>query len=585
LEEEQHMDKKNSRPLINSIRFKLIAGLLVVVLPVVAYLIYSNVYSIQLVRNQVAELSSSTTSLYMDIVDQTLDSVDAYLLRFIIEENGFSPLESATRKDSDTYQLEKIRIFQKMNEDMYYHQMLDFTFIYTVANDELIFVPNQQNLGSTVGVDWRSVNQLLTEFIRSRLTEAEFDKRWFDMNIGDDYYFMRIIRSGKLYIGMGINAAHLLEPIQLSSLGDNVLTLFTNERNEPLHDVRIVDGLPIDLAFNNNHYRLTSGQDSDYLIVGKASAKGSFHLVSLVPDDVILDQLPFLLRVTYLIAGASVLIVAIALFALRKIVLLPIHRMLLAMRKVKEGQLDARIPPSNSSNEFETMDETFNDMVAEMQQLKIDIYEEQLSKQKAELKQLQLQINPHFFLNSLNIVFYLAKDKKYDLIQELSLSLIQYFRFMFRSGTDYVSLRDEIKHTENYLRIQTFRFPHSLTYETEVPEQFLSVDLPPLMIQTFVENCVKYAIDTDRKTHIRISARLSSSEQLNIRIRDTGDGFSEEILQMLQQNIIPTTADGEQIGIWNVKRRLELLYSGQAQIRFYNQGGAVVDILMPLKRS
>jgi two-component system sensor histidine kinase YesM len=304
-----------------------------------------------------------------------------------------------------------------------------------------------------------------------------------------------------------------------------------------------------------------------------------------VPDDMILEQLPYLLRITYLIAGASLLIVAVALFALRRVVLLPIHRILFAMRKAREGFLGVRIPPYATSNEFETMNETLNGMVTEIQQLKIDIYEEQLAKQKAELRQLQLQINPHFFLNSLNIVYYLAMDKKYSLIQELSLSLIQYFRFMFQSNADYVSLKDEIKHTENYLRIQRFRFPNSLTYETDVPEPLLSVSLPPLMIQTFVENSIKYAIDTDRQTHIQISAGQSSPEEMYIRIRDTGPGFPEETLRILEQNINPMSSQGEQIGIWNVKRRLELLYNGRATIHFSNQDGAVVEATLPLKEA
>ncbi|MDI4645173.1 sensor histidine kinase [Cohnella hashimotonis] len=575
------MNATKNKPFINSIRFKLIAGLLVIVLPIIAYLIYNNVYSIKVVRNQVAESSSNTVGLYMDIVDQTLDSVDAYLLRFIIEENGLLPLESAVSKDPDTYQLERIRVFQKMSKDMYYYQMIDFNFIYSSVKDELILVQNQQAY-RTEAPDWRGVNFSLSEFIHSHLSKAEFEKRWFDMKIGDDYYLMRMIRSGKLYVGMGINVEHLLGPMHLLNFGENVTALFTDASNEPLQDARAFTQQDIDFAFQNDKYKLT-GDSNRYLLVGKASSKGPFNLVALVPDDVILEQLPYLLRITYLIAGAFIVIVVIALLALRKIVLLPIFRILFAMRKVKEGSLNARVPSSSSSNEFETMNETFNDMVSEIQQLKIDIYEEQLAKQKAELKQLQLQINPHFFLNSLNIVYYLAKERKYSLIQELSLSLIQYFRFMFRSGTDYVSLGDEIKHTENYLRIQTFRFPESLTYRTDIQERVLSVSLPPLVIQTFVENSVKYAIDTDRETHIQILAWQSSTEEMCIRIKDTGNGFPEHILQTLQENRIPASDTGEQIGIWNVKRRLELLYNGEADVRFYNDEGAVVEIALPLK--
>jgi len=574
------MNTTKNKPFINSIRFKLIAGLLAIVIPIIGYLIYNNVYSINLVRTQVADSSRNTVSLYMDIVDHTLESVDAYLLRFIIEENGLLPLQTAIAKDSDTYQLERIDIFQKLSRDMHYYKMLDFIFIYSPANDELILVQNQQTYQTDIP-DRNGINYSLSEFIRVNVSEEDYKKQWFDMKIGDDYYFMRIIRSGKLYGGMGINVEDLLKPMHLLNFGGNNTAFFTNENNEPLQDVSAFADQNIDFSFQRDEYKLT-GDNTPYLLVGEDSSKGPFHLVALVPDEAILEKLPFLLRITYLIAGTFILIVVVALLALRKIVLLPIFRILLTMRKVKEGSLEARVPRLKSSNEFMMMNETFNGMVAEIQELKIEIYEEQLAKQKAELKQLQLQINPHFFLNSLNIVYYLAKDGRYSLIQELSLSLIQYFRFMFRSGTDNVTLRDEIKHTENYLRIQTFRFPNSLTYETDVQEQVLSVSLPPLVIQTFVENSVKYAIDTDRKTHIQISAWQASPEQVCITIKDTGSGFPEHTLWMLQKNKIPTSDTGEQIGIWNVKRRLELLYHGRATVNFYNQDGAVVSITLPL---
>ncbi len=573
---------RSSITFIHSIRFKLIVGLIVVMLPVVTYLIYNNVYSIKVVRNQVAASISDTVSLYMDIVDQSLDSVDAYLLRLIIEENGFLPLESVVHHDSDAYQLEKIRIFQKMYEDMRYYQTLDFTFIYNTQNEELILVPNEYKQRETVP-DWQETNRSLAEFARSA-SGLEYEKAWFDKKIGDEYYVLRMVKSGQLYIGMGININLLLGPKHLLDLGDNVQAVFTNDQNEPLQDERYFFNHDLNLAYPVEDYEMT-GEHNDYLIVGEASSKGRFHLVALVPDDAILEQLPYLLRITYVIACASALSVAIALIALRKTVLLPIRRILAAMRKVKEGFLDERIPYSRSSNEFETMNETFNGMVTEIQQLKIDIYEEQLVNQKAELRQLQLQINPHFFLNSLNIVYYLALDKKYALIQELSLSLIRYFRFMFQSGADFVSLQDEIKHTENYLRIQSFRFPDHLSYEVEVPEEALSIALPPLMIQTFVENSIKYAMDTDRQTHIQITVELSSHEELRIRVRDTGPGFSDELLQRLQQNINLMSAQGEHIGIWNVKRRLELLYKGSATIQFGNQDGAYVEIRLPVNEA
>lgn len=73
--------------------------------------------------------------------------------------------------------------------------------------------------------------------------------------------------------------------------------------------------------------------------------------------------------------------------------------------------MNLRIPEYQTSEEFEIVNQRFNSMMSQIEALKIDIYEERLSKQKTELQHLQLQLNPHFFLNSLNIIYNFAQEK------------------------------------------------------------------------------------------------------------------------------------------------------------------------------
>src|SRR5690606_22194069 len=108
----------------------------------------------------------------------------------------------------------------------------------------------------------------------------------------------------------------------------------------------------------------------------------------------------------------------------------------------------------------------------------------QINKQREELQRLQLQVNPHFYLNSLNIVYNLAKVKNYNLIMEMSSALSNYFRFLFRNNTSFVKLRDELEHTRNYLYIQTLRFPEQLKWSINSPEYFNDVPVPPLIVQS-----------------------------------------------------------------------------------------------------
>lgn len=198
-----------------------------------------------------------------------------------------------------------------------------------------------------------------------------------------------------------------------------------------------------------------SGSNNEYLVMGEHSTKGNFSMVTYIPDKTILEKLPYINKIIIWVSVGAILFMLLFLYWMRSAFLIPINRIVSAMRKIQNGHWTSRIPEVRTSTEFELMNNSFNQMIRETEELKIHVYEEKINVQKAELKHLQLQINPHFFLNSLNIIYNLASVKKYAIIQDMSKSLIQYFRYMQRSGSDLVYLQDELKHTSNYLRISS----------------------------------------------------------------------------------------------------------------------------------
>jgi two-component system sensor histidine kinase YesM len=271
---------------------------------------------------------------------------------------------------------------------------------------------------------------------------------------------------------------------------------------------------------------------------------------------------------------------------MRKVFLQPINQIVSAMKKLRQGNMEIRVPMKRNSTEFEVMNGTFNHMISEIRDLKINVYEEKLNLQRAELKHLQLQINPHFFLNSLNIIYNLATVKEFTIIQEMSKCLANYFRFMFSSNSYFVSLEDELKHTENYLKIQQLRFPDSINFNIESPSELIKCNIPPLVIQTIAENSIKHAFHMDEPINIHITVKkdCEDSSFMEIIIQDTGEGFPEEVLRSLEIDDPLTTQKGERIGLWNVKRRLNLLYDGITSIHFSNEHGkgATVRIRLPI---
>ena len=110
----------------------------------------------------------------------------------------------------------------------------------------------------------------------------------------------------------------------------------------------------------------------------------------------------------------------------------PVERLMAGMKRTGEGQWDQELAVTGCVREFRMLMSTFNEMIGEIKTLKIKNYETQLQSQKVYLQYLQLQINPHFYLNALNIVYSLAEIGDFKTIQKMILALVKYLRIIFR---------------------------------------------------------------------------------------------------------------------------------------------------------
>ena len=565
----------------NSIRFKLVVGLLLITLPTVAFLIYNNDYAIRVVHNQVAESSRSLISMYMRQIDTSLNDIDKYLVNMILNDKDLQEMEFLNSEHDRI--LAKVRLDNKLKGDIATFQSVDSMFVYSIPFQDYIEV--FQNIG---GVQEREqVKSYIQQLLRNLQENGGMNSRqWYVKQLNSTYYLFRVLQTSDAYVGAWVSMGKLSIPLDLLNLGEKGVSLFTTENGTPMMHSNIVRENGIDLTRNLHQYYL-SGKPDLYLVLGQKSSKGNFSLIALIPDELTLEHLPYLRRIAAMIPIVALLVVLACLLLLRRMVLRPLNRIISAMNRIGEGHLNTRIEPYPTSDEFRLVNETFNRMIKQVQELRIHVYEEQLSKQKAELQHLQLQINPHFFMNSLNVIYNLALVHNYGLIQEMTISLVQYFRYMFQSNLTFVFLKDELQHIRNYIRVQELRFPDKLIFDLSAPDFLLDTRVPPLVVQTFVENSIKHAVTASSSIRIAVQVDLDDTgpePRLLIEIQDTGPGFPENILEQIREGKRVKDEQGEHIGIWNVMRRLGLLYRGEALISFSNAepSGALVRMLLPL---
>ncbi len=261
----------------------------------------------------------------------------------------------------------------------------------------------------------------------------------------------------------------------------------------------------------------------------------------------------------------------------------PMDDLIEDMRRIGGGDWSSGIHTSSRYKEVQQVIETTDRMIDEIESQKLVAYEKTIQEQKARMQYLSLQLNPHFYLNGLKTLNFLAIKGENEKIQEIIILLSSYLRYLLQREEEMVSLEQEIEFTKSYVHLYQTMTDRKIIVDWRVGQETMSCMIPRLCIQTFVENSFKYAkvgnMDIPLSLVISTGRFLSEGkEYLEILIRDNGEGYKEELLTVLNE---APTEGGVSVGINNLKRRCGFLYEEDVQFAFYNDSGAVSDVFFP----
>ena len=185
-----------------------------------------------------------------------------------------------------------------------------------------------------------------------------------------------------------------------------------------------------------------------------------------------------------------------------------------------------------------------------------------------ELKTLKSQLNPHFMFNAMNSIRALIEEDPESAkvaITKLS-NILRYSLQMERM--ERVPLEDEVETVKNYLDLERIRFEDRLKYKFDIDRSTQKIEIPPMMIQTLIENGIKHGIAKRTEGgEIQLTSKLlsnASGQKLKIEIRNSGN-FSEEQLK-----------NSSGFGVSNTKHRLNLLFGENANFTIQNENGNTV---------
>ncbi|MDK2883313.1 MAG: hypothetical protein PWP58_1649 [Bacillota bacterium] len=206
---------------------------------------------------------------------------------------------------------------------------------------------------------------------------------------------------------------------------------------------------------------------------------------------------------------------------------------------------------------------------------------------KMRIALIEAQINPHFLFNTLNLIAESAVVNGNNDAAEIVYALADLLRFSLKRVGHPIYLKEELEYIQNYLHIQQHRFPDSFTWTIEVPEDFLDLRVPAMILQPLVENFFVHGLilNGDQKGFLRLRA-CTEGESLKIAIEDNGRGLCpgklEQIRRALEAGCYDLPAG---TGIRGVFWRLRHYFGAQATIKLESQmgRGTKVAIFLPYR--
>lgn len=396
--------------------------------------------------------------------------------------------------------------------------------------------------------------------------------RWLTISISPNQYLMKCYKyQNSLIVGI-INISDMLSDassndfaLMITDEDDN--TVYTNA------DLEFTD------IKNNPDYETNTAEiDSEdlYFVCAQKVRAG------LLSDPVSVILISLLL--------ATVLALISFYITIRKEILVPVNNIYTVSNKIIDGDYETRPDYHCKNKELMRLETAFDSMLDTITNLKLQEYESAIALKDSQLRYLQMQLRPHFFINALSTINSMAYKNDTKSIHEFITVFSRVVRYRFSSSFHTVPLASEIDAVRDYLSLQQMYYQDCFYCYEDIKDEDLQVQVPQMLVLQFVENIFKHTINTDSFTTIFLTSERdtrNNEEMVKITVSDTGKGFSESELEMVNSGF--KDADLSKVsgvGLAKASAILRIIYGMDNLIELSNNdpSGAVVSIWVPGKQ-
>lgn len=263
-------------------------------------------------------------------------------------------------------------------------------------------------------------------------------------------------------------------------------------------------------------------------------------------------------------------------------IITPLHTVVEGMKEMEEGNLTVHVEPAGQS-EIRTMIHSFNRMVRELKASIEENEQVQQKKHQAEVRALQSQINPHFLVNTLNSIRFMAQVSKFDGIRKMAEALIKILSCSFRGSISFYTVREELDVLDSYLYLMKIRYSDGFEVVYDIDETCLDCKVPRLILQPIVENSIVHGLAEKEDDIGHLTVRLKASgDSLIFTVEDDGRGMTEEEIRQLLTPRERAEGDNTSIGVENVLSRLKLNFGSRYGIRMESQPGQYTKTILTI---
>lgn len=252
-----------------------------------------------------------------------------------------------------------------------------------------------------------------------------------------------------------------------------------------------------------------------------------------------------------------------------------------ALKQVVGGNLDAYLD-IRSSTEFENIGACYNEMLDSLKHQIAANRELAETVAYAQVKQLESQFNSHFLFNTLDNIRFMCKIDG-DMAEFMTLSLSELLRYNTSNANEKVTVEEDLKHIGTYLDIIKVRFGERFDYEIRAEEEILECLMPKLLLQPVIENSIKYGFGDRESLSLRVHGFFEDGV-LRFVCQDNGVGISPELLERICHNLTLPENESPHLGLYNVHRRLRLVYGEEYGIQVESGDGVIVRVSLPCER-